>query len=154
MKKKSYIFIAAALTVCAGVSCQKNDIYIDVEQDLYEVPAVYTELNIPVRCNTSSTAAVRYDGEETGWILLLPSLLGGDGVYSLWIEENQSEAETRSATLVITAGTSTREVKVVQDLMTSLSVTPSYLATTTPSGTYQLQISSTGKWTGAARQLV
>ena len=147
MKKKSYIFIAAALTVCAGVSCQKNDIYIDVEQDLYEVPAVYTELNIPVRCNTSSTAAVRYDGEETGWILLLPSLLGGDGVYSLWIEENQSEAETRSATLVITAGTSTREVKVVQDLMTSLSVTPSYLATTTPSGTYQLQISSTGKWT-------
>ena len=106
MKKKSYIFIAAALTVCAGVSCQKNDIYIDVEQDLYEVPAVYTELNIPVRCNTSSTAAVRYDGEETGWILLLPSLLGGDGVYSLWIEENQSEAETRSATLVITAGTS------------------------------------------------
>ena len=147
MKKKSYIFIAAALTVCAGVSCQKSDIYIDVEQDLYEVPAVYTELNIPVRCNTSSTAAVRYDGEETGWILLLPSLLGGDGVYSLWIEENQSEAETRSATLVITAGTSTREVKVVQDLMTSLSVTPSYLATTTPSGTYQLQISSTGKWT-------
>ena len=138
--------VLALMTVFAA-SCSKTDEpYINVPQDKYEVEAVYTELNIPVECNMNSTASIRYDGTETDWILLLPSLLDGNGVYSLWINENPDDEASRSATLVITAGSAVREVKLVQKLLTSVSISPAFIATTTPSGTYQVQVVSNGEW--------
>ena len=147
MKNKTYYIISALLAVF-GTSCQKTEEpYIDVPKNEYEVEAVYTELNIPVKCNTDSRASIRYEGTESGWIQLLPSLLDGNGVYSLWISENPDDEAARTATLVITAGSAVREVRIVQNLMTSVTVSPSFIATTVPSGTYQVQLASNGDWT-------
>ena len=146
MKRNVYILMAAMLAFFAA-ACQKPSLYIDVEQDVYEVTAAYTELNIPVSCNTNSTASIRYDGVASGWILLLPSLLDGNGVYSLWIDENPDEIAGRSATLVINAGSVVREVKIVQGQMTTLAVSPDFIATTVSEGTYQVKVTSSGKWT-------
>ena len=137
----------AAMLAFFAAACQKPSLYIDVEQDVYEVTAAYTELNIPVSCNTNSTASIRYDGVASGWILLLPSLLDGNGVYSLWIDENPDEIAGRSATLVINAGSVVREVKIVQGQMTTLAVSPDFIATTVSEGTYQVKVTSSGKWT-------
>ena len=118
MKNKTYYIISALLAVF-GTSCQKTEEpYIDVPKNEYEVEAVYTELNIPVKCNTDSRASIRYEGTESGWIQLLPSLLDGNGVYSLWISENPDDEAARTATLVITAGSDSAESHDFRDCFT------------------------------------
>ena len=147
MKNKTYHTLLALVAVFAASCSKTGEPYINVPQDRYNVEAVYTELNIPVECNMNSTACVRYDGDVSGWIQLLPSLLSGNGVYSLWISENPDEEASRSATLVITAGSAVREVEIEQNLLTSIRISPSSLATTTSSGTYPVRVVSNGEWT-------
>ena len=145
--KRTVYFFAAGMSAVLMAACQKTaEPYIEVGKENYEVTNAYTELNIPVKCNVESRAEVRYDGEETDWIFLLPSVLDGDGVYSLWIDEYGNVLEDRTATLVITAGTVEKEVGIIQLSKNSIGISPMVLASTAPSGTYPVEISCRREW--------
>ena len=145
--KRTVYFFAAGMSAVLMAACQKTaEPYIEVGKENYEVTNAYTELNIPVKCNVESRAEVRYDGEETDWIFLLPSVLDGDGVYSLWIDEYANVLEDRTATLVITAGTVEKEVGIIQLSKNSIGISPMVLASTASSGSYPVEISCRREW--------
>lgn len=143
-----HIYILAVLSATmSAMSCQKTVVpEISSEKDRYEVTSAYTELNIPVKCNVGSQAKIEYEGETAGWIFLLPSVLKGDGVYSLWIEEYTDVLEDRSATLVITAGTAEKRIQIVQLSKNSIGISPVNVATTEASGTYKIEVSCRRDW--------
>ena len=145
--KRTVYFFAAGMSAVLMAACQKTaEPYIEVGKENYEVTNAYTELNIPVKCNVESRAEVRYDGEETDWIFLLPSVLDGDGVYSLWIDEYANVLEDRTATLVFTAGTVEKEVGIIQLSKNSIGISPMVLASTASSGSYPVEISCRREW--------
>lgn len=145
--KHFYDIVLTALLITT-MSCQKTAApYISVGQDTYEVQSESVELNIPVKCNVSSSASIEYEGEESGWIFLLPSVLYGDGVYSLWIDEYNDVLEDRSAILKITAGSESKEVRVVQFSRNSIGISPMNLATKTASGTFPVEVACSKSWT-------
>lgn len=145
MKKFILLSVFAVL-----VSCQKSEIIsISVEQYEYEVTDAYTELNIPVKCSVASKASIEYEGDEDGWIFLLPSVLNGNGVYSLWIDAYDNVLEDREAKLLITAGTETTEVLVRQLSKASIGLSPMNLVPVESSGTYPVNVTCKREWSAS-----
>ncbi len=144
MKK---IFGLFTILLCMA-ACQQEEVVpsITVEQDSFEVKHNDKELNIPVNCNVPSSAKIVYEGTESGWITLLPSVLKGNGVYSLWFKEYENVLRDRSAKLVITAGSEVKEFVINQLAKPGLSVTPKMLATTKASGEFPVEVGSRYGW--------
>ena len=134
------------LTACLCGCNKEVAVELSVGQSEIEVTSAYTEINLPVTCNAPSSAAVEYDGTETGWIFLLPSVLNGNGVYTLWISEYDNVLEDRTAKLRITADTEVVEVPVTQLSKSSIGISPMNLATKAASGNYKVAVNCKRGW--------
>lgn len=142
MKKYTFIF----LLIAAAIGCSKEGAAeLSVGESEIKVTNSYNKVNIPITCTTRSSAHIEYDG-ESGWIFLLPTVLNGNGVYSLWISEYSNVLQDRSARLVVTAGDITQTINVTQLSRSSIGISPENLATTAASGDYKVSVACRREW--------
>lgn len=111
-------------------------------------------INIPVFCTATSKATITYDSpDKSGWIFLLPSVLNGNGIFTLWISEYSNVLEDRTATLLVTVGSETKEVHITQLAKPSLATEPSNIAPiTNNAGDHQVKVLCKGAWTATVNQ--
>lgn len=127
MKKIALMMLVAI----AAIACNKQDEIVP------EINVTTTEFTVPVEgseeepflvqfnANVAWTAALK---EASEWCSIAPnSGVAGDATLSVYALENELE-ETRSVTIVITAGSAVKEVTVTQEavFVPRISVSPEY----------------------------
>ena len=108
--KRNLFITGIACTILFLTGCKDDDspnLRIEAESNI-QVECKKDTINIPVFCNMPSKATITYDSpDKSGWIFLLPSVLNGDGIFTLWIDEYSNVLEDRTATFLVTAGDET-----------------------------------------------
>ena len=109
--KRNLFITGIACTILFLTGCKDDDspnLRIEAESNI-QVECKKDTINIPIFCNMPSKATITYDSpDKSGWIFLLPSVLNGDGIFTLWIDEYSNVLEDRTATFLVTAGDETK----------------------------------------------
>ena len=95
MRKSTFIIKILLLTLLIG--CQDDDSSnLTIESQHIQVEYTGGNINIPISCNVASKASIIYDStNESGWIFLLPTVLNGNGVYTLMVEAYKNVLDDR-----------------------------------------------------------
>lgn len=149
MRKSTFIIKILLLTLLIG--CQDDDSSnLTIESQHIQVEYTRGNINIPISCNVASKASIIYDStNESGWIFLLPTVLNGNGVYTLMVEAYKNVLDDRHATLVITAGNETKEVKITQLAKPSLGIDPEGIAALEQAKNYTVTVTCRAQWSAS-----
>jgi hypothetical protein len=148
--KRNLFITGIACTILFLTGCKDDDspnLRIEAESNI-QVECKKDTINIPVFCNMPSKATITYDSpDKSGWIFLLPSVLNGDGIFTLWIDEYSNVLEDRTATFLVTAGDETKEIHITQLAKPSLATEPANIAPiSNNAGDYQVKVLCKGTW--------
>lgn len=148
--KRNLFITGIACTIPFLTGCKDDDspnLRIEAESNI-QVECKKDTINIPVFCNMPSKATITYDSpDKSGWIFLLPSVLNGDGIFTLWIDEYSNVLEDRTATFLVTAGDETKEIHITQLAKPSLATEPANIAPiSNNAGDYQVKVLCKGTW--------
>ena len=146
---KHYDLLFILLAVCLG-GCNKSfTTELTLSTDIISVPSEGGTYTFEVKSNAPSKCSLRYDDENTGWILVLPTVLQSDGIIELRISAYDYVLKDRSATLTVAAGDVTRSIKIVQNAKPGLSVSRTHFVTLDEERDYTVSIASSGEWTAS-----
>lgn len=145
---KKSILIIEILFMALLVGCQDDDSpNLIIEKESIQAEYNGGTINIPISCNIASKANIIYESaEENGWIFLLPTVLNGNGVYSLMIESYKNVLDDRHATLVITAGSETKKVTITQLAKPSLGIDPEAIIASAQAKEYTVTVTCRAEW--------
>lgn len=152
MKKSILIIEILFLVLFAG--CKDDDSpYLIIEKESIQAEYKSCTVNIPVSSNIASKANIVYESEkESGWIFLLPTVLNGNGVYSLMIESYGNVLDDRHATLVITAGSETKKVAITQMAKPSLGIDPEAIIASEQAKDYTITVTCRAEWQASVNE--
>ncbi|MDR0506185.1 MAG: hypothetical protein LBH32_05145 [Dysgonamonadaceae bacterium] len=142
------IVTACTLFVMCGCKDDSATPNLTVNAEELQVPYSGGVITLPVTCSVASKATIEYGNpEETGWIFMLPTVLNSNGILELRIQSLKNMWEDRTATIIITAGTEVKTVKLLQTSKLHLSVEPSFIAASSNAGSYPVAVTSKTTWT-------
>jgi len=120
------ISIVAAILLLMMWGCKDEfSPSLEFESEQLEISGEGGILNIPVTCNMPSKAVITYEKSDvTGWLLVLPSVLKGNGILELRVQRSNIY-EARKATITVTAGELSKSVTVTQQSAPSLALSSS-----------------------------
>lgn len=145
-----YNILLIALCMAACFACRKEvPVELTLGTDRINVPSGGGVFTFDVASNMPTKATVSYDDENSGWILLLPSVLQSDGIIELRVSSYDYVLKDRSATITVTAGDVSKSLKVVQASKPGIFLDQTSLIAVDAARDYSVTVASSGDWTAA-----
>lgn len=148
---KTKILSALSLLLSAFmIGCNNEPVPgLDVQEEAV-VECQADTLNIPVKCSVGSKAYLAYDDEDrTGWILMLPRVLYGDGVLTFFISAYDEVLADRTATITIQAGNETKTLKIIQKAKDGISLSVKQYTAPKKGGALSVTVGANTGWTAS-----
>lgn len=154
--RTNFLIIGIAITMLMTTwSCESDlDVVLTIDSKGISASADGGTFIVPITCNTASKATVEYgDPSKAGWILLLPSVLKGDGNIEVRISTYDEMWIDRTAIVTVTAEDEIRTFTVTQASKAELLVTPSViLAQGDYDGVYTVTVACKTTWTASVNE--
>lgn len=149
--KRVFLIISAAISMLLCTwSCESDpSVELTIDSENIIAPADGGTFVVAVTSNSPSKVTVEYgDASKTGWILLLPSVLKGNGYIEVRISAYDEIWIDRTATITLKAEDEIRTFTVTQTSKAELLVTPSViLAQGGEDGVYTVTVACKTAWT-------
>ncbi len=145
--KRTLKYILAASLVVFIWGCEKEETILSPETDTLEFSSGGGTFTLSVKANRASKSVIEYDDpDDAGWIFMIPSALPGNGTLEFRVQPYDQIWENRTATLVITAGDVSKEVKLTQLTKPALNLAPLSVWTTAEGHSITVNVESKEEW--------
>ncbi len=147
--RKDIFLLGTLICLWAVLGCRKENSSagLFVESDTMEIPYEGGVFYVDVTSSLPSKAIISYDSPgQSGWILMLPSVLKANGILELRVDPFD-DIDDRKASITIRSGDEMKTITITQRAKAGVSVSPRIITTTESAKTFTITVASKANWT-------